>query len=328
FHGEKLPERLSRQGIFERWLTRLGESTKDDNQLLFDLARILMESGRQEVELDLLYEDKRTAQELRRTDVAAPFNRLELREGVLMRVEGADTKEVAFAMDRYLEQAAGAALVADGKAESPVDLAAALDRKPDVVIDYTHPSSRMANVMAAVERRVPMVIGTTGFSSAEFEEIDRAARAAGIGLATGNFSLTAALLQHFAVIAAAHLPHYTVLEYCKAEKPDVPSGTARELAELMAEVRRPDYALSTGDHIGYPESLGAEIDGVRVHAVRLPGYSAGVEVLFGLQGERLALRHEMGADDSIFVEGSLLAARKVQGFQGLVRGLDKLIFDS
>lgn len=209
-----------------------------------------------------------------------------------------------------------------------VDLAAALDRKPDVVIDYTHPSSRMANVMAAVERRVPMVIGTTGFSSAEFEEIDRAARAAGIGLATGNFSLTAALLQHFAVIAAAHLPHYTVLEYCKAEKPDVPSGTARELAELMAEVRRPDYALSTGDHIGYPESLGAEIDGVRVHAVRLPGYSAGVEVLFGLQGERLALRHEMGADDSIFVEGSLLAARKVQGFQGLVRGLDKLIFDS
>ncbi|MBT6117218.1 MAG: 4-hydroxy-tetrahydrodipicolinate reductase, partial [Rhodospirillaceae bacterium] len=170
------------------------------------------------------------------------------------------------------------------------------------------------------------VLGNFGVG---YNHIDvAAARAAGIGLATGNFSLTAALLQHFAVIAAAHLPHYTVLEYCKAEKPDVPSGTARELAELMAEVRRPDYALSTGDHIGYPESLGAEIDGVRVHAVRLPGYSAGVEVLFGLQGERLALRHEMGADDSIFVEGSLLAARKVQGFQGLVRGLDKLIFDS
>lgn len=206
------------------------------------------------------------------------------------------------------------------------DLGAALDRKPDVVIDYTHPSVRMAHVMAAVERRVPMVIGTTGFSSPEFEEIDRAARDAGIGLATGNFSLTAALLQHFAVMAAAHLPHYTVLEYCKAEKPDVPSGTAREVAELMAEVRKPDYALSAGDHIGYTDSLGAEIDGVRVHAVRLPGYSAGVEVLFGLKGERLALRHEMGTDESIFVEGSLLAAQKVQGFQGLVRGLDKLIF--
>ncbi|MDA0705021.1 MAG: 4-hydroxy-tetrahydrodipicolinate reductase [Proteobacteria bacterium] len=208
------------------------------------------------------------------------------------------------------------------------DLGAALDRKPDVVIDYTHPSVRMANVMAAVERKVPMVIGTTGFSSPEFEEIDHAARTAGIGLATGNFSLTAALLQHFAVMAAAHLPHYTVLEYCKAEKPDVPSGTAREVAELMAEVRKPDYALSAGDHIGYTDSLGAEIDGVRVHAVRLPGYSAGVEVLFGLKGERLALRHEMGTDESIFVEGSLLAAQKVQGFQGLVRGLDKLIFDS
>jgi 4-hydroxy-tetrahydrodipicolinate reductase len=206
------------------------------------------------------------------------------------------------------------------------DLGAALDRRPDVLIDYTHPSVRMANVMAAVERKVPMVIGTTGFSSAEFEEIDHAARQAGIGLATGNFSLTAALLQRFAVMAAGHLPHYTVLEYCKAEKPDVPSGTAREVAELMAEVRRPDYRLSADDHIGYRDALGAEIDGVRVHAVRLPGYSAGVEVLFGLQGERLTLRHEMGTDDSIFVEGSLLAARKVQGFTGLVRGLDKLIF--
>lgn len=202
----------------------------------------------------------------------------------------------------------------------------ALDAGPDVLIDYTHPDVRMAHVKAALSRRIPVVIGTTGFTAEEFEELDGAAREAGVGLATGNFALTAALLQRFAMLAAEHIPHWEVIEYCKAEKPDIPSGTARELAELMGEVRRPDYALSANDHIGPREALGAEIAGSRVHAVRLPGYSASVEVLFGLPGERLSLRHEMGQDDGIFVEGSLLAARKLPSIFGLVRGLDRLLF--
>ncbi|MEO2163398.1 MAG: tetratricopeptide repeat protein, partial [bacterium] len=86
-----------------------------------------MERGTQRVGLDELHDDPRTTEEVRRTEGWAPFKLLEKREGVLMRVEGADTDEVAFAMDRYLEQAAGAVLVADGKAESPADLAAALE---------------------------------------------------------------------------------------------------------------------------------------------------------------------------------------------------------
>ena len=203
----------------------------------------------------------------------------------------------------------------------------ALDAGPDVLIDYTHPDVRMRHVMAAVSRRIPVVIGTTGFTADEFDELDRAAREAGVGLATGNFALTAALLQRFALMAAEHIPHWDVIEYCKAEKPDIPSGTARELAELMGDVRRPDYALSADEHIGPAEALGADIAGSRVHAVRLPGYSAAVEVLFGLPGERLSLRHDMGEDDAIFVEGSLLAARKLPSITGLVRGLDRLLFD-
>lgn len=207
------------------------------------------------------------------------------------------------------------------------DLDEALARQPDVLIDYTHPDARMKHVMAAIGRGIPVVIGTTGFTADEFEELDAAARAAGVGLATGNFALTAALLQRFAVMAAAHVPHWEVIEYCKPSKPDIPSGTARELAELMGEVGRPHHELESDQHTGPTEALGADIAGTRVHAVRMPGYTASVEVLFGLAGERLTMRHDMGEDDSIFVDGSLLAASKLPNITGLVRGLDTLLFD-
>ena len=203
----------------------------------------------------------------------------------------------------------------------------ALASGPDVVIDFTHPSVRMKHVMAAIDQSTPMVIGTTGFTAEEFEVLDAAAREAGVGLVTGNMSLTAALLQHLCLIAAAHVPHWTIVEYCKATKPDVPSGTARELAELMGAVRRPDYTLAVGEHVGDIGSLGADIAGSRVHAIRSPGITeAAVEVLFALPGERLSMRHD-AEHPSIFVGGSLLAAQKVPGFVGLVRGLDQLLFD-
>jgi len=201
-----------------------------------------------------------------------------------------------------------------------------LEPAPDVIIDYTHPDVRMSHARLAIDRGIPMVIGTTGFTAAELEELDKDARHAGIGLATGNFSLTAALVQHFALIAARYVPHWTITDYCKPDKPDVPSGTARELAELMGEVHRPDYALPADECIGFAAALGADIDGSRVQSVRLPGYTAGVEVRFGLDGERLTLQHEMGERNEIFVAGSLLAARRVTRHAGLIRGLDKLLF--
>ncbi|MEM9654217.1 MAG: 4-hydroxy-tetrahydrodipicolinate reductase [Actinomycetota bacterium] len=201
----------------------------------------------------------------------------------------------------------------------------ALERNPDVVVDYTHPSVGMRHVRAAIDRSIPVLIGTTGFSAAEFDELDEAARRSGVGLVTGNMSLTAALLQHLALITAAHIPHWTIVEYCKALKPDVPSGTARELAELMGKVRQPEYSLTVDQHFGDTRSLGADVAGSRVHAIRSPGISeAAVEVLFGLPGERLSLRHDC-EDPRVFVAGSLLAAQRVSGFSGLVRGLDKLL---
>lgn len=207
------------------------------------------------------------------------------------------------------------------------DIEGALAGRPDVVIDYTHPDVRTVHVRAAIAHGVPMVIGTTGFTAAEFDQLDQEAREAGVGLVTGNMSLTAAMLQHFALKAAEHIPNWTILEYCKASKPDVPSGTARELAELMGDVRQPHYELGLDEHVGDTASLGADVAGSRVHAIRTPGITeAAVEVLFGLPGERLTMRHDC-EHPSVFVAGTLLAAQKVGGFTGLVRGLDKLLFD-
>lgn len=208
------------------------------------------------------------------------------------------------------------------------DIAAALDARPDVLIDYTHPEAIIGHCLAAFERGIPVVIGTTGLHGSDMERLDAAARAAGVGAATGNFSLTAALMQHFALIAARHVPHWEVLEYNKPGKPDAPSGTATDLAEQLSAVRRPQQQIPTDEVIGLPASRGAQVDGTPVHAVRLPGFSSSCEAIFGLPGERLTIRHDMLGDDAIFVTGTLLAARRVREFQGLVRGFDRLLFGS
>jgi len=207
------------------------------------------------------------------------------------------------------------------------DLEAALDRSPDVLVDYTHPAVVSRHVALALERRIPVVIGTSGLFDDDFTAIDAAARAAGVGVASGNFSLTAALLQHLAKIAARRVPCFEITEQNDALKPDVPSGTARELAELLARERAPSAARPAVELIGPHEARGAAIAGVPVHSLRLPGSNAAVEVVFGAPGERLTIRHEEQGDPSIFVAGTLLAARRVQGFSGLVRGLDSLLFD-
>ncbi|HEY3764575.1 MAG TPA: 4-hydroxy-tetrahydrodipicolinate reductase [Gaiellales bacterium] len=207
------------------------------------------------------------------------------------------------------------------------DLAAALDRRPDVVIDYTHPAVIRRHIDLALTRSIPIVIGTTGLTDADFEHIDAAARAAGVGAATGNFSMTAALMQHLARFAARHVPDWEIVEYGPASKPDAPSGTARELAELLARERAAPPTPAVAEPIGPPEARGAEVGGGRVHSLRLHGSSPAVEVVFGLPGERLVIRHDEQGDPGIFVQGSLLAAARVCELQGLVRGLDRLLFE-
>ena len=196
----------------------------------------------------------------------------------------------------------------------------------DVLIDYTSHDVVKANTLAAVRRGAGVVIATSGLTAADFEEIDAAARERGVGvIAAGNFSLTAAMAQAAALLAARHLPHWEVIDYASASKADVPSGTSRELAERLADVRAPAAAQPPDAVAGPPEARGATVGGTQVHSLRLPGFVLSTEVIFGLPDERLSIRHDAGGSAAPYVAGTLLAARAVTGRSGLTRGLDTLL---
>ena len=172
-----------------------------------------------------------------------------------------------------------------------------------------------------------MVIGTSGLTAADYADIERAAAANRLGvIAAGNFSLTAALAKHFALLAAKYVPTWEVIDYAHAEKPDAPSGTTRELAEALAEVAANQVAVPVQRTHGEREARGATIAGTQVHSVRLPGIVLAFETIFGLPNERLTIRHDAGKGAEPSVNGTLLAVRRVMGITGLVRGLDRLLF--
>jgi 4-hydroxy-tetrahydrodipicolinate reductase len=196
----------------------------------------------------------------------------------------------------------------------------------DVLIDYTSHDVVKANALAAIERGVAVVIGTSGLTADDFAEIESAARARGTGvIAAGNFSLTAAMAQAAALLAARHLPSWEVIDYASATKPDAPSGTARELAERLgaSRVERP-----VSETAGAPEARGATVAGTQVHSLRLPSFTVSTEVVFALPDERLSIRHDAGSSAAPYVAGTLLAARAAPGTVGLVRGLDTLLLGS
>ena len=198
----------------------------------------------------------------------------------------------------------------------------------DVLVDYTSATAVKGNVLAAIDAGVSVVVGTSGLTAADFGEIDAGARARSVGVvASGNFSLTAAMCQAAALLAAHHLPQWEVIDYASATKPDVPSGTARELAERLAQVRRPELGHPIEDLHGPQEARGARVDGTQVHSVRLPSFVVSTEVVFGLPDERLTLRHDAGGTAEPYVAGTLIAVRRAPATVGLTRGLDTLLLE-
>ena len=196
----------------------------------------------------------------------------------------------------------------------------------DVLVDFTHASAVKGNVLAALERDVNVVVGSSGLSGADYDEIDALAREHGVGvIASGNFSLTAAALLRAATDAARHLGAWEIVDYASAGKTDAPSGTARELAERLGEVRPPSIGVPLGEVLGAPEARGATIAGSQVHSVRLPSFVVSTEIVFAADGERLSIRHDAGQTPAPYVAGALLAIRSVVGRTGLTRGLDRLL---
>jgi 4-hydroxy-tetrahydrodipicolinate reductase len=196
----------------------------------------------------------------------------------------------------------------------------------DVLVEYTSHEAVRGNTLAAIERGVNVVIGSSGLSAADFADIDQAARAAGVGVvAAGNFSLTATLAQVAALIAARYLPSWEIIDYAAAGKPDAPSGTSRELAERLAEIAEPMVERPIAGTAGHVEARGASVAGSQIHSVRLPSYVLSTEIVFGLPDERLVIRHDSGAGAAPYVTGTLLAIRAAPEVSGLIRGLDKLL---
>ena len=211
--------------------------------------------------------------------------------------------------------------------DSHSSVAEALDAaEADVLVDYTHASAVRENILAAVERGVGAVVGSSGLSAEDYAEIDAAAQKRGVGVvAAGNFSLGAALLLRFAVEAARHFDTWEVVDYASAGKQDAPSGTARELAERLEEIRAPRLAVAVADTLGARDARGATVAGTQVHSLRLPSFVVSTEVVFAAVGERLSLRHDAGDTPAPYVDGTLLAVRAVPDRVGLTRGLDRLL---
>lgn len=197
-------------------------------------------------------------------------------------------------------------------------VAEALDAvEADVVVDYTSADAVKANVLAALERHVAVVVGSSGLAAEDYAEIDERARAAGVGvIAAGNFSLLAALLLRSATEVARHVPAREILDYASAGKSDAPSGTSRELAERIGP-------SAAGPAIN--EARGMTVAGTQIHSLRLPSFVVSTEILFAADGERLSIRHDAGESPAPYVAGTLLAVRRVGGLSGLTRGLDSLL---
>jgi 4-hydroxy-tetrahydrodipicolinate reductase len=194
----------------------------------------------------------------------------------------------------------------------------------DVVVDYTSAAAVRGNVDAALAAGAHVVVGSSGLSEADYAEIDAAARAAGRGVvAAGNFSVLAATLLHAATVASQHVSHWEVIDYGSSGKPDVPSGTSRELAERLGAAEPADHDT---DLIGPPEARGASVAGTHIHSLRLPGYSLSTEVILATPHERLVVRHEAGPSAEPYIAGTLLAIRRVPSVTGVIRGLDRLLF--
>lgn len=248
----------------------------------------------------------------------------ELSRGIF---ETADMELVAAISRSQAGKTLGEAIGIQGLA-APIfgNVEAALETQPDVFVEYTKPDVAKSHVIAALRNGAHVVVGTSGLSNEDYEEIDRLAKDVRRGvLAVGNFALTVVLLQKFAEMAAKYIPHWEIIDYAHADKKDAPSGTARELANRLSRIHESKLEVPLEQVEGPKESRGARLQGTQVHSVRLPGYVISIDAIFGMPDQKLILRHESGTSAEPYVNGALLAIREVGKLVGLQRGLDSVM---
>ena len=224
-----------------------------------------------------------------------------------------------------LKASADSLVLPDGtKVPFSANLEAMIDSvRPDVMVDFTNAKASMPAVRTAAARGVNLVIGSTGFSAAELDEMKKLAEANEIGIvAAPNFALGAVLMMHLAKIAGKFLDHAEIIELHHDKKLDAPSGTSLLTAKAMAEARgKPFLPPSVGEHT---DSRGQDISGISIHSVRMPGLMAHQEVIFGAAGQTLSIRHDT-INRECYMPGVMLAVKAVVKQKGFIYGLDKLL---
>ena len=198
------------------------------------------------------------------------------------------------------------------------------DRKPDVVIDFSNAAWTPALATAAMERSIRLVIGTTGLPDDFLPWLEKEAKARKTGaVVAANFAIGAVLMMHFARQAARFFDNAEIIELHHDQKVDAPSGTAKTTAELMRAARETAFTHPPTEKETIPGARGAELGGIAIHSVRLPGLVAHQEVIFGGLGQTLTIRHDTTGRES-FMPGVIMAAREVMKLDHLAVGLDAL----
>ncbi|WJY68271.1 4-hydroxy-tetrahydrodipicolinate reductase [Corynebacterium auris] len=225
-----------------------------------------------------------------------------------------------------VKEAEGLELVAEVDHGDP--LSQLTDNGAEVVVDFTTPAAVMDNLQFCISHGIHCVVGTTGFDDGRYEQV-RAwlEENPNVGvLIAPNFAISAVLTMAFARQAAPYFESAEVVEYHHPNKLDAPSGTATKTAQGIAEARREARmgAVPDATEQSLDGARGADVDGVKVHAVRMTGMVAHEEVIFGTRDQSLTIRQDSYGRES-FVPGVLEGVHKVADNPGLTVGLDKYL---
>ncbi|WP_028593557.1 4-hydroxy-tetrahydrodipicolinate reductase [Paenibacillus assamensis] len=249
------------------------------------------------------------------------------REVVKMVLED-ETLELAAAIDRSSGSIDAAQLV--GLPASGVivtnDLERALEQtSPDVLVDFTTPHVVMDNTLLAIRYGVRPVVGATGFTTEQIEELQQLCSEKKLGgLIAPNFSIGAILMMKFAQQASKYFPDLEIIEYHGDQKLDAPSGTAVKTAELISQVRKEHRQGNPNEEETIEGSRGGYYNGFRIHSVRLPGVFAQQEVIFGGYGQSLKIRHD-SYERAGYMPGVNVAIKKVMEIEELIYGFEHMM---
>ena len=196
---------------------------------------------------------------------------------------------------------------------------------PQVIVDFSIYEAAISAARRALAQGVNMVIGTTGISDKELNELDQLAQKNNAGVVVApNFALGAVVLMHLAGIAAKFFNNAEIIELHHNQKTDAPSGTALATAIAMLKSRGKPFVRTPTQKETLPGTRGGQVEGITIHSVRLPGLVASEEVIFGGDGQTLTLRHDT-VNRECYLPGVIIAIKKVVNIKGLVFGLEHLL---